>query len=124
MFGDDLFGSKGGGRDKRRSFTPTQKKEIFDRQNGKCAICGKALKLASTQYDHVKAWSENGSTNVKNGRALCSNCHDEKTHKDRLKKLETKPKKPSTSNPLDVKLPDMKMPKMKMPKGKGGFGPF
>lgn len=124
MFGDDIFNSKGPSRDKRRSFTPTQKKEIFDRQNGKCAKCGKTLKLSSTQYDHVKAWSDNGKTNVKNGKALCSNCHDEKTHKDRLNKLEKKPKKSSISNPLDLKLPEMKMPKMKIPKGKGGFKLF
>jgi len=124
MFGDDLFGSKDSGRDKRRSFTTTQKKEIFDRQKGKCAICKKPLKLASTQYDHVKPWSENGATNVKNGRAICSNCHDETTHKSRLKKVEKKSKKKPATNPFEVALPEVKLPKVKMPKNKGGFGLF
>ena len=77
-------------RDSRRAFSPTQKKAIWAQQGGKCAICHKPLDPRYTEYDHGKAWADGGKTTVKNGRALCANCHKLKTHKDRLKKIDKK----------------------------------
>jgi hypothetical protein len=85
-------------RDSRRSFTRTQKAEIWDQQNGKCAKCLKILKQRTVEYDHGKAWSDGGRTVVKNGRAMCAECHKLKTHKERLKKVNKKRKESKSSN--------------------------
>jgi 5-methylcytosine-specific restriction endonuclease McrA len=95
-------------RDSRRSFTRTQKNEIWAQQDGKCAICHKKLDPRTVQYDHGRAWSAGGTTTVKNGRALCSNCHSLKSHKDRLKKVE-KTKRRGEESPFDIKLPKIRL---------------
>lgn len=89
-------------RDYRRSFTRTQKNEIWAQQKGKCAKCHKPLDPRTVEYDHGRPWSAGGKTTVKNGRALCPGCHKLKTHKERLKKVEKKKKQ---SSPFDLKLP-------------------
>lgn len=85
--------TKKAGRDSRRTFTRTQKNEIWAQQNGKCAKCKNQLDPRATEYDHKKGWADKGQTVTVNGQALCANCHKKKTHKDRLKKIENKGKK-------------------------------
>lgn len=97
------FGPKKSKRDSRRAFTRTQKNEILAQQKGKCAICHKPLDQRTVEYDHGRAWSAGGPTKVKNGRALCPNCHKLKTHKERLKKVEKKKKK-KEYNPFEKKI--------------------
>lgn len=84
-------------RDTRRSFSQSQRNDIWDKQNGKCARCKNPLKRASTHYDHITPWERGGRTEVKNGQALCANCHSEKTNKDRLKKVDKKRKSRNTN---------------------------
>ena len=38
----------------------------------------------------MKAWAENGQTRIKNGAALCPECHRLLHHEERLKKVEGK----------------------------------
>ena len=75
-------------RDKRRAFTITQQKAILYQQDGKCAICHKKLDPRAIDYDHIKEWSASGKTTIKNGAALCPNCHRIKTHKSLVKKID------------------------------------
>lgn len=135
---DDPFRVKGKneGRDKRRSFTQTQKNQIRYQQNDKCAICHKPLDPRTTQYDHKKPWADKGRTITANGRALHADCHAIKTHNDRLKKIDKKPAKKQQFNPMDELLGTSGSKKKKssnpfdtfnvMPnkKGRGGFGLF
>jgi nitrate/TMAO reductase-like tetraheme cytochrome c subunit len=93
-------------RDSRRTFTRTQKNEIWAQQSGKCAKCHKKLDPRTVEYDHVKPWAARGKTVVVNGAALCSKCHKLKTHNTRLKKIDKKRKKPA-NNPFGLG----KMPK-------------
>jgi len=79
-------------RDVRRAFTSTPKNEILEQQDHKCAVCHKRLNLTIVEFHHIRAWSASGKTLVKNGAALCPNCHKLKTHQDRLKKIENKSK--------------------------------
>lgn len=79
-------------RDKRRTFSQTQKNEIWSQQNGKCAECGEKLDPRSTEYDHKKPWASGGKTTVKNGRAVCRNCHGKISHNTKLKKVNKKRK--------------------------------
>ena len=87
-------------RDARRAFTETQKKEIFKRQKGKCAMCGKKLDWTHTEYDHKTSHSSGGKTTVRNGMALCLDCHRDKTRKETLKKVDKKRRKRTPINPL------------------------
>jgi nitrate/TMAO reductase-like tetraheme cytochrome c subunit len=87
-----LFGPSDKGRDKRRTFTQTQKHEILHQQNYRCAICKKKLDPRAMDFDHKKAWADEGRTVIQNGRALCKNCHGRETHNQRLKKVD-KPRK-------------------------------
>lgn len=41
---------------------------------GKCQNCGKPLP-ENWHGDHIKPWSEGGSTDVANGQALCPECN-------------------------------------------------
>jgi 5-methylcytosine-specific restriction endonuclease McrA len=143
MFGfDDPFGTDGknSGRDKRRAFTQSQKKEIQYQQGGKCAACKKPLDPRDIEYDHKKPWADKGHTVSENGRALCGSCHNKVTHAHNLSKVDgrkkpvakkpaakkkaTAKRKKTPSNPLDISLPTPKIPGLKMPRGKGGFGLF
>lgn len=76
-------------RDARRAFGETQKKEILAKQDHKCAKCHKKLGVAY-HFHHIKSWSSGGKTTVENGRALCGTCHEEISHKERLKKSDKK----------------------------------
>ncbi len=91
-WGFDVFDSPS--RDKRRTFTRTQKNEILYQQNNKCAQCRNPLDPRAVQFDHKKGWADKGRTITQNGRALCSNCHSIITHKNRLEKIE----EPSKNN--------------------------
>jgi len=44
-------------------------------------------------------WASGGRTKVVNGRALCADCHEIISHKDRLKRVDKK-RKPKEFNPL------------------------
>ncbi len=74
-------------------------------QNYKCARCKNKLDLRATEFDHKKEWSDKGKTTIKNGRALCKNCHGIVSHKSRIKKIDTTRKtiKKSTKKPVRKK---------------------
>lgn len=78
-------------RDRRRSFTVTQKNEILYQQGGYCAgtWCGHSrLDPRNTHFHHDEPWSVGGRTITQNGVALCPNCHGIIEHKNRLKRLD------------------------------------
>lgn len=89
-------------RDTRRTFTETQKKEILVQQDYLCAECHNKLDLRVVEYHHIKAWSANGQTVIRNGAALCPNCHALKSHKQRLKSVETKSTRPQPVSPSSL----------------------
>ena len=81
-------GGSGEGRDRRRSFTQSQKNQILYQQDKKCARCHKPLDPRAIEYDHKKPWAAGGRTKTINGRALCANCHKIITHNQILGKVE------------------------------------
>lgn len=95
-------------RDIRRAFSSTQKKEILYQQDNKCARCHKNLDPRAIHFDHKKPWASGGRTITTNGRALCANCHEIISHKERLKKVDKKRIKKQSSI---FKLPKIKIPK-------------
>ena len=90
-------------RDKRRKFTRSQEKEIWDRQHGYCHKCEKKLRQTATHYHHIKPWSQGGKTIINNGQALCTDCHNRETNKNIVKKVELKSRTKASKNqfPLD-----------------------
>lgn len=65
-----------------RTFNQTQKRIIRDNYNSCCGICKIILdddKLR-IHYDHIIPFAEGGPTTPDNGRPLCVNCHERRTH--------------------------------------------
>jgi hypothetical protein len=80
-------------RDTRRTFTATQKKEILYQQGGKCASSEcqhKKLDPRATHFHHEKPWGSGGRTIIANGRALCADCHEIASHRQRVKDVDKK----------------------------------
>ena len=83
-------------RDEPRNFNKTMQIEILKRQHNKCAMCKKKLELDAIHFDHIVPFKDGGKTTIKNGQALCPNCHAKKSHKDRLKQQSKRKKKDHT----------------------------
>lgn len=61
-----------------RAFSEQQKREAFERQDGKCAKCGKPFALEEMEADHITPWSEGGKTVSENCQMLCIECNRRK----------------------------------------------
>jgi 5-methylcytosine-specific restriction endonuclease McrA len=59
-------------RDPRRYFGATQKREILNKQNYKCANCGKKLGVGY-HFHHIKPWSSGGKTTVEKWKGFVWN---------------------------------------------------
>lgn len=77
--------------EKRRRATPRQIREILERQNGCCAMCGIQLVdlgdewvriINAFQIDHIQRLDALGSQTLDNLQALCVPDHKEKTRTD------------------------------------------
>jgi len=71
--------------------------KILERQDHKCAICGKKLLPHRYHIDHKKSIALGGSNSTVNKQALCPDCHDRKT-KDDQTKIAKKRKKEKEEN--------------------------
>jgi len=54
-----------------RAFTPNQKREAFERQNGICPTCLESYPLEEMEGDHITPWHEGGRTEAANCQMLC-----------------------------------------------------
>ena len=64
-----------------RTFKDKIKKAIWEKQNHKCAICGKEFDFEFMEGDHIKPWREGGRTDIKNCQMLCRQCNRSKGSK-------------------------------------------
>lgn len=62
-----------------RAFLQRDKVAAYERQQGKCAICGKTFKIEEMQADHKIAWSKGGKTTSDNCQLLCTECNLKKS---------------------------------------------
>ena len=60
---------------------PLTRKNILDRDKGKCAYCGTYLNMSSMSIDHVYPESKGGLTDWMNLRACCTKCNSTKGSK-------------------------------------------
>ena len=62
-----------------RTFSESQKRRAYERQEHKCAICGKVFDLAEMDGDHIVPWSQGGRTVDENLQMLCKKCNNDKS---------------------------------------------
>jgi hypothetical protein len=61
--------------DTRRSFSESQKQEIWSLNDGRCGVCGQIIEPGMQEYDHIRPWILGGATEVSNGRPVHQGCH-------------------------------------------------
>ena len=61
-----------------RKFPERDKVSAYERQEGKCAKCGKHFAIEEMEADHWTAWSKGGHTEPENCKMLCRKCNREK----------------------------------------------
>lgn len=64
-----------------RSFTASQKRVGFEKQNGICVICKDKFNIEEMEADHITPWSQGGKTDVANLQLLCRDCNRKKSAK-------------------------------------------
>jgi len=64
-----------------RPFSPNQKREAYERQEGICPKCGKHFEMEEMEGDHIMPWHEGGHTTRTNCQMLCKNCNRTKSGK-------------------------------------------
>ncbi|MCG8624247.1 MAG: DUF262 domain-containing protein [Proteobacteria bacterium] len=68
-----------------RAFTPSQKRQVLEKQNGKCKNpqnnpnCKGTISLDEAEADHIDPWSEGGKTELDNCQVLCKPCNRRKS---------------------------------------------
>jgi predicted restriction endonuclease len=64
---------------KQENFTAAQRKQILERDDYKCARCGKTPKDGvELQVDHILSKDKGGKAVIENGQVLCSQCNFKK----------------------------------------------
>lgn len=64
-----------------RVFSDKVKMAVWEKQNHKCAICGKEFDYAFMEGDHITPWREGGRTTIDNCQMLCRECNRRKGSK-------------------------------------------
>lgn len=58
-----------------RAFDQRTKREAYERQGHRCAICGEEFEFEQMHGDHIKPWSRGGHTTPDNCQMLCRDCN-------------------------------------------------
>ena len=64
-----------------RPFTPQQKREAYERQEGFCVVCGEHFEIDAMEADHITPWHSGGKTNPENCQMLCRDDNRRKSGK-------------------------------------------
>ena len=64
-----------------RAFDDNTKREVYERQNGICTICGKHFEIEHMEADHITPWCDGGRTVADNCQMLCKECNRRKSGK-------------------------------------------
>jgi len=62
-----------------REFTPNQKREAYERQNGICPNCNNHFEIDEMEGDHITPWHSGGKTTADNCQMLCKECNRRKS---------------------------------------------
>lgn len=61
-----------------RAFDRAQKTAAYERQDRRCAACGKEFEFAQMEGDHITPWRDGGLTDDDNLQMLCKSCNRRK----------------------------------------------
>ena len=64
-----------------RVFSDKVKLAVWEKQNHKCALCGKEFDYAYMEGDHITPWRDGGRTTIENCQMLCRECNRRKGSK-------------------------------------------
>jgi hypothetical protein len=64
-----------------RSFSLSQKREVYEKQNGICPHCKEHFEIDEMEADHITPWSKGGKTVLENCQMLCLTCNRTKSDK-------------------------------------------
>lgn len=64
-----------------RTFDDNMKREVYERQQGVCPICGRHYEIEEMEADHITPWSQGGRTIAENCQMLCRECNRRKSDK-------------------------------------------
>ena len=64
-----------------RAFDANTKREVYEKQNGICKICGKHFEIEQMEADHITPWCDGGRTVAENCQMLCRDCNRRKSGK-------------------------------------------
>ena len=59
----------------RRKFTTEEKKSLYKRYGGRCAICGKPVSYDDMTVDHIVPLSQGGNNHFANLQLACLPCN-------------------------------------------------
>ena len=62
-----------------RAFSPNQKRESYERQEGICTVCKKHFEIEQMEADHITPWHGGGKTIADNCQMLCKACNRTKS---------------------------------------------
>jgi hypothetical protein len=62
-----------------RRFTESEKRSMYEKQNGICNICNDSFDIDEMEGDHIIPWSRGGKTNIDNLQMLCIECNRTKS---------------------------------------------
>ena len=60
---------------KRKKFNKSERKEIYNKTNGHCALCGKHISLENMTIDHIVPVSKGGTNEMSNLQPTCLVCN-------------------------------------------------
>ncbi len=58
-----------------RQFDEPTKRAKYKQQNGVCPMCGKKFAYSEMHGDHIKPWTDGGTTTIDNCQMLCAKCN-------------------------------------------------
>lgn len=64
-----------------RTFSDKIKLAVWEKQNHKCALCGKEFDYVLMEGDHITPWRDGGRTVIENCQMLCRDCNRRKGSK-------------------------------------------
>lgn len=62
----------------KRQFSMTDKRTAYERQNGRCPVCGEEFQFEEMDGDHITAWWRGGKTVLDNLQMVCKKCNGAK----------------------------------------------
>ena len=64
-----------------RACEENTRREVNERQNGICKMCGKRVEIEQMEADHIPPWHAGGRTIADNCQMLCRECNRRKSGK-------------------------------------------